>query len=123
MAHSTLHFSAGWILGSIFTAPSLARAWAGRQHLSLRFRNWFLVSYAMGIYAVMPGILRRLGVPDAVCDGWWMNIFVLYPLINDIKRGAVTSGPLMLGACLGFQYVLLVAAVWRCRRRGQALQQ
>jgi hypothetical protein len=45
-----------------------------------------------------------------------MNIFVIYPILNDIKPGGITLGPLLLGACLGTQYLLLVAALWHTRR-------
>jgi len=117
MAHSTLHFSLGWLVGTAASAPAFCRAWMANYRLSPFFRRWFLRSYLIGIYAVIPGILRRMGVPDAICDGWWMNVFVLYPLVNRWKHGAVTLGPLVLGACLGAQYVILVAAVWRARRR------
>jgi len=116
MAHSTLHFSLGWMAGTAFAAPALLRAWISGRRLSPHFRRWFLASYLSGIYAVTPGILRRIGVPDGICDGWWMNVFVLYPLVNAWKSGAVTMGPLVLGACLGIQYVALVAAVRRALR-------
>jgi len=120
MAHSTLHFSVGMVAGSVFTLPPLLRSWNGGARLSPLFSRWFAAAYALGIYAVIPGILRRLGVPDAVCDGWWMNVFLLYPWINQVKPGAITMGPMVLGACLGSQYVLLVAALaWRMRRQTQ----
>lgn len=115
MAHSTLHFTMGWMVGSALSAPAVRHAWKTGSTLSPAFRRWFALSYLVGIYAVVPGVLRRLGVADAICDGWWMNVFVLYPLVNGWKSGAVTMGPLVLGACLGAQYIILVAAVWRAR--------
>jgi hypothetical protein len=117
MAHSALHFSFGMAVGSVFTIPPLVKAWFGKARLSPHFARWFIVSYAAGVYATMPGILRRLGLPDATCDAWWMNVFLLYPWINEIKPGAETMGPLLLGACLGGQYLLLlVALTWQLRR-------
>ncbi len=117
MAHSTLHFSLGMVIGSAAAAPRLMRALAGREKLSDAFRFWFGASYAAGLFAAFPGVLRRFGVPDAVCDGWWMNVFILYPLLNELKPGGMTMGPLVMGALMGCQYIALVAALAWCLRR------
>ncbi len=119
MAHSSLHFSVGWVVGSLCSLPLSRRMLRKGRRLSAAFRVWFVVSYAVGIYAAFPGILRRLGVQDAVCDGWWMNVFLLYPFLNEVKPGAVTMGPIVMGACLGLQYAALVAAVWYVKRSRQ----
>ena len=91
--------------------PPLVRGWLRRDKLAARFRTWFLLSYGVGFYATIPGVLRWMGAPDAFCDGWWMNVFLFYPLINILKPGAMTSGPLALGACFAVQYALLLMAV------------
>lgn len=119
MAHSSLHFAFGMSLGSLVTVPPLLCAWARREPLSAKFRNWFLASYAAGSFAVIPGVMRRLGVSDAVCDGWWMNIFLLYPAINHIKDGGMTMGPLLMGGILGVQYLALIIALAVQLRRQQ----
>ena len=114
MAHSTLHFAVGMVVGSACTVPPLLSAWARQHPLHPPFARWFLSSCAVGLYAALPGLLRHLGVPDAVCDSPWMNVFLLYHEINVVKPGAVTSGPLIMGAILGGQYALLIAALlWR----------
>ncbi|MDA1044335.1 MAG: hypothetical protein O3C57_03825, partial [Verrucomicrobia bacterium] len=70
-------------LGSLISAPRFLKAlWRG-EALSGHFRNWFIASYAAGIFAIIPGVLRRLGLSNALCDGWWMNIFLFYPAINE----------------------------------------
>ncbi|MFC1452492.1 hypothetical protein ACFLSJ_04010 [Verrucomicrobiota bacterium] len=116
MAHSTLHFSVGMIAGSAVAFHVLARAWRAGRGLARAFAAWLLVSYALGVFAVVPGLLRRLGVPDSICDGWWMNVFLFYPLINRVKPGAMTSGPIALAACFGAQYVILLAALRKLMR-------
>ena len=126
MAHSTLHFSLGMIAGTAISLPSLVRAWRQNNRLSIRFLTWFLVSYGLGVYAVVPGLLRRLGLPDAFCDGSWMNAFLFYPLLNVVKPGALTSGPLTLAACFAFQYGLLLLALfskYRKQMRGASDQE
>lgn len=116
MAHSTLHVAAGMAVATVVTLPPVLAAWRRGRPLSPPFARWFLACYAAGTYAVVPGILRRLGVPDAVCDAPIMNIFLFYPWINIIKPGGITMGPLVLGAFLGFQYLLLIAALITRRR-------
>ncbi|MCE9614020.1 MAG: hypothetical protein K8T26_07055 [Lentisphaerae bacterium] len=122
MAHSTLHFAVGMALGTAVSLPPLIADWTRRRPLAPRFARWFVVSYATGTYAVIPAILRQLGVHDAICDGPWMNVFLLYPWMNAVKPGAVTSGPLALGALLGFQYLLLILAIAWTRHRPQATE-
>ncbi|MDA0578132.1 MAG: hypothetical protein O3B24_08535 [Verrucomicrobia bacterium] len=113
MAHSTLHFAAGLAIGSAAALPPLLCAWHRGQQLAPAFARWFAIGYATGTFAVVPAILRNLGVPDAICDGPWMNVFLLYPWMNAVKPGAVTMGPLVLATILGAQYALLIAAlVW-----------
>ena len=120
MAHSALHFSFGMAVGSIFTIPALLKAWLRKTRLSPQFSRWFIASYAAGVYAIVPGILRRLGAPDSFCDGWWMNLFLFYPWMNDLKPGAETMGPLVLGTCMGGQYLLLLCALaWQLRQQGE----
>ncbi|MDA0991434.1 MAG: hypothetical protein O3A51_11870 [Verrucomicrobia bacterium] len=117
MAHSTLHFTIGALVGSGLALPTLCRAWFAKRPWSFAFKRWFVWSAVWGTVAVLPGLLRRLGVPDAICDGPWMNICLLYPWINSVKPGGETMGPLMLGAFLGCQYLALVAALaWMQRR-------
>jgi hypothetical protein len=120
MAHSTLHFAAGMAVGSAAALPPLLAAWRSGRRLAPPFARWFVVTYTAGAFAVIPGALRQLGVPDAVCDGPWMNVFFFYHWINALKPGGQTMGPLVLGAMLGVQYALLVAAVARPRRRSDA---
>ena len=120
MAHSTLHFSFGMVIGSLFALPAYFGAWLKERRPSIFFKQWILWSYAAGTYAVIPGILRRCGVDDAICDAAWMNVFLLYPWMNAVKPGAETMGPLVLGALLGGQYlVLLFALAGALRRRRQ----
>lgn len=118
MAHSTLHFSVGIVAGSAFALPGLLRAWIAGLPIARRFARWLLLSWALGVYAVIPGILRRSGVPEHVCDGWWMNVFLFHPLVHWLRPGAQTSGPLVLGACFAVQYALLLASIASRRKRG-----
>ena len=112
MAHSALHFSAGMALGTVAALPPLVRRAArGEITLSRSFTVWFAASYACGAWAIVPALLRRLGVPEGVCDSAWMNVFFLHPWLNRVKPGGATMGPLVLAAFLGAQYLCLLAAL------------
>lgn len=113
MAHSTLHFATGMLVASAAALPRLVRAWRGGLALADRFAAWFILSFGLGIFAVTPALLRRLGVSPGFCDGWWMNVFLFYPLMNKAKPGAETMGPMVLGACFACQYFALLAALHR----------
>lgn len=117
MAHATLHFTVGMAAGTVIAAPYLiSSVWRGRA-LAGPFRFWLLASYAGGIYAVVPALLRRLGMSEAICSGWSMNIFLFHPWITQVKPGGETMGPLLLGAMLAFQYwTLILALAWRKRK-------
>ncbi|MDE0838578.1 MAG: hypothetical protein OSB41_05930 [Kiritimatiellae bacterium] len=117
MAHSSLHFAIGMTVGSVVTVPRLLAAWRHRAPLAPHFKHWLLASYAAGTFAIIPGLLRRLGADNAFCDGWWMNVFLFYPAINSVKDGGMTMGPLLMGGILGLQYLSLIAVLaWRLRQ-------
>ena len=118
MAHSALHFSLGMLIGSAVSLPPLFRAWFAGRKLARSFAVWILLSAALGILALAPGLLRRIGVPDAACDGWWMNLFVFYPALNKLLHGGTIYGVAAILACFTLQYALLLAAL--ARRAGES---
>jgi hypothetical protein len=120
MAHSTIHFAAGVALGSAIALPSLIRSWRANDKLAPSFRYWLFLSYGLGVFAVIPGLLRRAGVPDGFCDGWWMNIFLFYPVINAVKSGGMITGGLAIALGFVAQYALMLAAL--VRKRGTTLR-
>ena len=118
MAHSALHFSVGMIAGTAVALPALARAWREDGRLSPHFRRWMLWAYGLGALAIVPALLRKAGLPDAVCEGWWMNVFMLHSLINTvIRREAMPQTGALLALCFGCQYVLILLAIRRQRAR------
>jgi hypothetical protein len=120
-AHVTLHFGLGMLLGMLCFAGAVLRAlWTGRP-MTRPMGRWILASYALGLYAALPNILLSLGAPGALCTGWWMNIFLFHPLLDRAKHGGMLTGEVILAACLGAQYMLLLLAIARAhlRRRRQ----
>jgi hypothetical protein len=124
MAHSAVHFSAGLWLGTLLHMKPYVMAWLRRARLAPVIGRMLVWSYGLAVYAVLPGILEHIGLPAAVCRGWWMNIFVFHHLLGILeKEGLIVGAAGILGgfAC---HYTLLMAAlmVTRRRRRIQQLQ-
>lgn len=117
MAHSALHFSLGMVLGSVATLPAVVRAWLHRARLNRAIGRWLLVSYAVGFYAIVPSLLGWLGVPDAICRGPWMNIFILHPLLTRLRGGGLILAGFALVFCFVLPYTVLLAALARARRK------
>lgn len=113
MAHTTLHFSLGMAVGMGFGLPGLLRAWRLRSPLSATYAHRFALAVGLGILAIAPALLRRLGLPD---DRWWANIFFAYEFLNRVKPGGQTLGPLVLAFLFAMQYAILLAALLRARR-------
>jgi hypothetical protein len=116
MAHVTLHFSIGMLIGLLCMGRLLLGAWRGGRPLAGLCARTILLALALGVYASIPSLLRRLGVPDAVCDGWWMNVFLGYPLIKSIFTcGGMPLGGLAVTAAFGAPYLFLLVAMRRAR--------
>ena len=111
MAHTALHFSLGLAIGTIIPAPSVFKQFMRTGRKSGPLRLWLLASYALGTFATVPNILRSLGVPEIVCSGWWMNLFLFHPLIDRLENGGMLIGELILVGCFSFQYLALLLAL------------
>lgn len=117
MTHVTLHLAAGMAAGMAAMSPAVARAWQRRERLAPSLGCGLAASLALGMLATVPSLLRHAGAPDAFCDGWWMNLFVLYPAIRALlPRGGMPLGALALAGIFAVQYGLLLLAI----RRAQA---
>ena len=117
MMHSTLHFSLGMLVGTALTCRPLLAAWKRGARVAPRLRRWLVVAYGLGLYAIVPNLLRRAGVAHAVCEGWLMNIFLFSPALNRLMQGGTISGPFIMGALVAAQYVILLQAVRRTTRQ------
>ncbi len=116
MADRMFHFAVGMALGLALGLPTVVLAWRRRPRLGMLIARLVVLTYAFGLFAVVPGILRYLGVPSRICDGWWMNLFVFHPLVDQTKSGGLLSG---VGAVCGlsaFLYGLILLSIVRARR-------
>ncbi|MFC1497828.1 hypothetical protein ACFLS1_05040 [Verrucomicrobiota bacterium] len=109
--HSSFHFALGLALGTLTFLPAILRRLLFEQRMAFLMRKWLWVSYALGIFAIIPNILRRIGTPEPVCTGWQMNIFLFHPLINNLKSGGMLIGLAVIIICFIIQYSFLTAAI------------
>jgi len=100
--------------GTAVAAPRLWRQWRARRPMAAAIRRWLLWSYGLGLYAVIPNILLRCGLPDALCRAWWANVFLLHPLLDAMGAGGMYKGAAATAALFATQYLLILAAIRRC---------
>lgn len=118
MAHAALHFAAGMTAGMILMAPRLRRAWQQRAQLYPAVRWWLLAAWGLGVTATIPSLLKYAGAPEAFCSGWWMNLFLLHPLINRMLPQNLILASFTFGGLIAFQYLVILASILRLRNRG-----
>ena len=118
MAHSVIHFSIGVIAGTAATIAPVINAWRNNLPMADKIRRWLLISYAAGIYAIIPSLLHWLGLPDKFCGGWWMNIFLFHPLINKIETSShLIPASIAVFLCFILPYFIIVAAIYKSKHK------
>lgn len=127
MAHIAFHFSVGLATGTVCLLPWLMIMFPANERKANLTGKWIIICYSLGLWAVIPNILRRLGIPENICSGWWMNIFFLHHLINEIKKGGMLIGEITITACFFLQYIVLLitlkTVMKKRRRQGPAALQ
>ncbi|HVK72875.1 MAG TPA: hypothetical protein VM734_06120 [Kofleriaceae bacterium] len=117
MAHANLHMAVGLAVGTALTLLPVARAVVAGRPLARPVGRLLLAGYAVGIWALVPNLLTSAGAPASIHHAWWSNVFVLHAAIDHRKDGGLLIGELLLVAGFVFQYVLVIFAIVRARRR------
>ena len=117
MAHAALHFAAGMAVGMILQAPPLRRAWSHGAALAPAVLRWLGISWGLGAWAIIPSLLRHAGLSETFCGGWWMNLFLLHPLVNRWGPHATIIGAVALIAGFVFQYTTILTAILAARKQ------
>lgn len=113
MASAPFHFAVGAVTGMAILAPRLGKAWTARTGLAPATRSWLATSWACGVAAALPSLLRYAGVPESITTGPWMNLFFLHPWLNHVLPRTELLGGMAMGACIAFQYAWLLLALHR----------
>ncbi len=131
MAQSTFHFGFGMLCATACTIKPILIAWRSTDKhkkntphmaapnvtpvLSSAIARWCLLSYAMGTWAVIPAVARRLTGVEPTHFLW--NLFFLYTLIDRLPLPSIIIGELLVGIILGAQYGSILLAIYILRRK------
>ena len=118
MAQSTLHFSLGMAVGTLAALPPLWRAWRRGRPVTRPVARWCLLAYALGLFAVLPAIIRRLTGDPQLGSGIGWNVFLFYPLLARLDLPSIVGGELALAGLFCMQYGVILLAIRRARRGG-----
>lgn len=99
------------VLGTLVALPPVWRAWRQGRPVAHRIARWCLLSYALGLYAVLPAIIRRLADDPQIGSGPWWNLFLFYPLFDHLQLPSIAGGELAIAALFGLQYSVIVLAI------------
>jgi len=99
-------------------APRLKQAWTQGKDVAPTVLRWLAVSWSLGVWAIVPSLLRYAGVPEGFCNGRWMNLFLLHPLINQFGPHGTIIGAVVFVIGFTFQYALILAAIARLPHKG-----
>ena len=114
-AHAYLHFAFGLVAGTLIAVRPLGKRWVERRALYPGFAWWFCLSYGLGLWAVLPSLARNAGLPEIWLRGWWMNIFLLHPLVDRLRPGGMLIGQMLICGIVTLQYGGLTLTVLACR--------
>jgi hypothetical protein len=104
------------LLATVLCGPWLSRAVLRDARPSRAIGCWLLISYAAGLYAIVPSLLLHAGVPASVCSARWMNVFLLHPLLTRMKLGGTIVATAALAALFAMQHAVVLLAIWRIDR-------
>ena len=116
MAHITFHFAVGITTGTICLLPWLFLMFPTKRNKANFIGKWIIICYSFGLWAIIPNILRRLGVSEEICSGWWMNLFFMHYAINILKTGGMLIGEIIITVCFFLQYVALLSTLMIVRK-------
>ena len=117
MTHTAFHFAVGLTVGTLLALPRVMELWSSGDPLYGRIRQWILLSNALGILAVVPAVLVKIGLVSGPLHGWGWNIFLLYTFFETFWPNTTILGAAATTGLLGLQYIVTVAAVFRARAR------
>jgi hypothetical protein len=111
-----MHFSVGLFAGTCAFLPVTIRRIRAGSRMASAVGILIAGAYLTALFAVIPNLARRAGVPEFICSGWWMNLFLLHPLMDHAKKGGMLVGEVLTVICFLVQYAIVLAAIARLRR-------
>ena len=111
MADSTIHFAAGLAVGTCIFLPTIIRKIRSGEKTAAAVGQMLATSYALAAFSITPNLLRHAGLPEFFCSGWWMNLFLLNPVLDKIKPGGMLVGEILIVLFFIAHYLILLAAL------------
>ena len=116
MAHSAIHFATGAMIGAVMASPSVVRTFFRGKPLARAVARWLLCSNAVGLYAVVPSVLRYLGCPEHLCRSKWLSVFIFHPQLASLHLGTIWATAALV-ICFALQYAGVLTALAVALRR------
>jgi len=104
------------LVGSAYMLPRLWRKWKQSAPLSKTIGVWIIISGVLGLYATLPGMLRRLTATGEWATAWWTNIFLFYAMIEKLSLPSIALGELCAASIFATQYALILYSIQRIRK-------
>ena len=116
MAQSTLHLSFGMLIGTLLSIRPLWLAWMQDRPVARPIARWCLLTLALGFFAVIPAMVRRLFHLPGIGTGAGWNLFLFYPLLDRLELPSILAGELATAALFSLQYAVILLAIRRAYR-------
>lgn len=116
MAHPNLHAALGFTIGSAITMLPVARAWLRGRPMAKSFGLMLLVTYTLGVLAIVPDLLVAAGIYAGVHEIPLRDVFVLHRWLDARLGAGLLIGELILFAHFAMHYAIAWGAL---RRVGQ----
>jgi len=113
MGDTVFHFSVGLLTGTLGLLPLFFVRMRANDKMAPFFALWFGVSFGLALWAIAPGFLAWAGVPRCLLTGWWMNIFLLHPLLNTMKHSGFLVGTVCMFMGVAVMYSALLLVIWK----------
>jgi hypothetical protein len=115
MAHVNLHLAAGLASGLAIGLVPVVRAWIADKPLARPIGWMIAITCAMGIWAIVPNLAGKAGIP--IAGRRLADVFVLHTFLDRRTDGGLLVGELVIAGTMVAQYVVVIAALIRARRR------
>jgi hypothetical protein len=79
-------------------------------------KKWILISWILGFIAIIPNLLRQVGLSESIVRSPWMNLFVFHFALENLNAGGILRGGICIIFCFTLQYSLVLIAVLRAKK-------
>jgi hypothetical protein len=111
MAHINLHMALGVLAGSAATVPLVAAAWRRSRPLGRPLGIALLITYSLGLWAIVPSLLAWAGCIEHPTTARWANVFVLHSWLDRREDQGLLIGEAIVAAHIVLHYLAILLAL------------